>query len=171
MGHNPCIGKAVVNTASYTVMAMARLIFFVQYQQKFLIMAKKGFNVTCTIIFLFWKAWILQFLFTPFQLFSICFVLSWVWFSFFSFLPSQSGGSQPSVAHQFSMEQQEPDHSLGTPAALLKGASDRVLKQGVFSQLPSTINTNQQHDLYFCSPVPDGPWLQPSLQVCALWLW
>ncbi|KAF4802126.1 hypothetical protein TURU_028516 [Turdus rufiventris] len=41
--------------------------------------------------------------------------------------------------------------------ALLKGASDRVLKKGVFSQLPSTINTNQQDDLNFCSPVPDGP--------------
>lgn len=57
--------------------------------------------------------------------------------------------------------------------APLKGASDEVLKKGVFLQLLSTINANQQDDLDFCCPVPDGSvlTLQSSLQVCALWLW
>lgn len=27
MGHNPCMGEAVVSTASYTVVAMAGIIF------------------------------------------------------------------------------------------------------------------------------------------------
>lgn len=57
--------------------------------------------------------------------------------------------------------------------APLKGASDAILKKGVFSRLPSTINTNHQDDLDFCCPVPDGSVLilWSSLQVCALWLW
>lgn len=57
--------------------------------------------------------------------------------------------------------------------APLKGALDEALKKSVFSQLPSIINANQQDDLDFCCPVPDGSvlTLQSSLQVCALWLW
>lgn len=82
---------------------------------------------------------ILLTLFMPFQLFSFCFVVDLIFFPFF--LPLQQGGSQPSVAHQFSMEQQELDHSLGISA----GSSERSIRQSIKEGCVLTAAHHYQH--------------------------
>ena len=44
---------------------------------------------------------------------------------------SQQGRSQLQVAHQFSMEQQEPDHSLGTSAGGGPHSTERSIRWSI----------------------------------------
>lgn len=124
-------------------------------------MAKKDFDFTCTeACSLFEKheschQLVLLTLFTPFLLFSLfCFVVGF--FFLFFCLPSREGAS-PLWLTSSPWSNRNQTTAWAPQRALLKGPSDRLLKKGVFSQLPSTINTNQQDDLGFCSPMPDGP--------------
>lgn len=175
MGHNPCLGEAVVNTASYTVVATAGIMFLCNIS----IIAKKWLKrlrfYLHRSMFPFWKAWILasacslDFIYPLSALLVVLFCCGVFFFLFFC-LPSREGAS-PLWLTSSPWSNRSQTTAWAPQRALLKGPSDRVLKKGVFSQLPSTINTNQQDDLGFCSPMPDGPWLQASLQVCALWLW
>lgn len=175
MGHNPCLGEAVVNTASYTVVATAGIMFLCNIS----IIAKKWLKKTSILLAQkhvpFLKSMnpaisLFSWLYLPPFCSSRCFVLLWGFFFLFFCLPSREGAS-PLWLTSSPWSNRNQTTAWAPQRALLKGPSDGVLKKGVFSQLPSTINTNQQDDLGFCSPMPDGPWLQASLQVCALWLW
>lgn len=105
--------------------------------------------------------------------------LSWLYllpFSFSAFFHSREGASPVWFTSSLWSDRNRTTAWAPQQAevpAPLKGASDGVLKKSVFSQLPSTINVNQQDDLDFCCPMPNGSvlTLQSPLQVCALWLW
>lgn len=127
-------------------------------------MAKKDFNFTCTGSYSSFEkhescCQLVLFIYSLSALLILFRFVAGLVFFFLIFCPHSKEGASPVWLTSSPWSNRNQTTAWAPQQALLKGASDRALKKGVFSQLPSTIIPNQQHDLdsaALCQMAPDS---------------